>query len=172
MAEDRPPRYVKLGRILGAAGLRGWLKIQSYTDPPENLLQHKLWDLADRHGRRTSHEVAEARFDGRWIRVRLAGVEDRDGADALRGLDIEVARSALPPTAAREYYRDDLIGLRVRTREGAELGRVSHFIEAPSEPVMVVQGEEREHWVPAVPRYLRRVDLGQGEIEVDWPEQL
>jgi 16S rRNA processing protein RimM len=171
VAEDRPPRNVKLGRVLSAAGLRGWLKVQSYTDPPENLLQHKVWQLSDVQGQRAAYEVAEASFDGRWIRARLAGVADRDAADLLRGRDVEVARSALPPTAAREYYRDDLIGFRVRTREGAELGRVSHFVEAPTEAVMVVQGE-REHWVPAVPRYLRRVDLGQGEIEVDWPEEL
>ena len=98
-------------------------------------------------------------------------VEDRNAAELLRGRDIEVARAALPPTAEREYYRDDLVGMRVRTRTGAELGRVSHFIEAPAEPVMVIKGV-REHWVPAVPRYLRRVDLEQGEIEVDWPDQM
>lgn len=171
MAEERPPRHVRLGRVLAATGLRGWLKVQSYTDPPENLLQHKVWELADAKGGRAAFELAEAKLDGRWIRARLVGVDDRDAADLLRGRDVEVARSALPPTAPREYYRDDLIGLRVRTREGAELGRVSHFVESPAEPVMVVQGE-REHWVPAVPRYLRRVDLGQGEIEVDWPQEL
>ena len=66
---------------------------------------------------------------------------DRDAAELPRGRDIEVARLALPPTAAREYYRDDLIGLRVRTGEGAQLGRVSHFLDAPVEPVMIVQGE-------------------------------
>ena len=171
MAEDQPPRNVKLGRVLGAAGLRGWLKVQSYTDPPENLLQHQVWELSDREGRRAPYTVAEAAFDGRWIRARLAGIEDRDAAQVLRGRDIEVARSALPPTAPREYYRDDLIGLRVCTRAGAELGRVSHFVEAPATAVMVVRGV-REHWVPAVPRYLLRVDLGRGEIEVDWPEEL
>lgn len=169
MSEDRPPRHVKLGRVLGAAGLRGWLKVQSYTDPPDNLLRHKVWELADGQGGRVAYGLAEFKFDGRWIRARLDGVVDRDAADLLRGRDIEVARLALPPTAAREYYRDDLIGLRVRTREGAELGRVSHFVDAPIEPVMVVQGE-RERWVPAVPRYLRRIDLALGEIEVDWPE--
>lgn len=171
MAEDRPPRNVKLGRVLGAVGLRGGLKVHSYTDPPENLLEHKVWQLADAAGQRAPYAVAEATFDGRWIRARLAGVEDRDAADLLRGRDIEVARSALPPTAAREYYRDDLVGLRVLTLSGAELGRVRHFIEAPAEPVMVVQGV-REHWVPAVPQYLRRVDLERGEIVVDWPDEL
>jgi len=171
VADHRPPRNVKLGRILSAAGLRGGLKVHSYTDPPENLLGHKVWELADAAGQRVPYTVVEGTFDGRWIRARLAGVDDRDAAELLRGRDIEVARGALPPTAAREYYREDLVGLLVRTGSGAELGRVSHFIELPAEPVMVVLGE-REHWVPAVPRHLRRVDLERGEIEVDWPDEL
>jgi len=169
--EAPPPRSVKLGRVLGAHGVRGWLKIQSYTDPPENLLQHRIWTLCDLEGRRRPFALAEAEFDGRWLRARLEGVEDRDAAELLRGMDVEVARSALPPTAAREYYRDDLIGFRVRNRSGAELGVVSHYVEAPAAPVMVVRGA-REHWVPAVPSHLLRVDLERGEIEVDWPEDL
>ncbi len=171
MAEVRPPRFVKLGRVLGAAGVRGWLKIQSYTDPPDNLLQHKAWLLADAEGRRAPYQVAEAAFDGRWLRARFAGIEDRDAAELLRGRDIEVEREALPPTAPREYYRDDLIGFRVANRAGRELGRVSHFVEAPAAPVMVVTGI-RELWIPAVPTHLVRVDLAQGEIEVDWPDDL
>ena len=151
--------------------MRGWLKIQSYTDPAENLLQHKLWTLCDLEGRETTHTVADTEFDGRWLRVRLDGIDDRDAAELLRGKDIEVARSSLPPTAAREYYRDDLIGFTVRNRAGADLGTVSYFVEAPAAPVMVVVGV-RELWIPAVPTYLVRVDLAQGQIEVDWPEQL
>ena len=171
MAEGQPPRNIRLGRILGAAGLRGWLKVQSYTDPPENLLQHQHWELHDLGGSCTPVSVVESTHSGNSLRVRLAGVADRDAADALRGQDIEVARSALPPTAAREYYRDDLLGLRVCNREGVELGRVSHFVEAPAAAVMVVKGL-REQWVPAVPKYLVRVDLERGEIEVDWPVEL
>jgi 16S rRNA processing protein RimM len=171
VAEQGPPRYVTLGRILGAVGLRGALKVHSYTDPPENLARHKVWEIGEPEGTRVRYEVAQARHDGRWIRAQLKGVDDRDAAERLRGRDVEVLRSALPPTAAREYYREDLIGLRVRTGAGTELGRVRHFIEAPTESVMVVQGE-REYWVPAVPRYLRRVDLERGEIEVDWPEDV
>jgi 16S rRNA processing protein RimM len=171
VAADRPPRYLRLGRIESAAGVRGWLKVRSYTDPPENLLRHPVWVLCGRDGKRTAYTVAESANDGRWLRARFEGIEDRDAAQLLRGLDIEVARSALPPTAAGEYYRDDLIGLKVRDRGGRELGQVSHFIEAPASAVMVVRGA-REHWVPALPRYLLRVDLERGEIEVDWPEDL
>jgi 16S rRNA processing protein RimM len=171
VAEDRPPRYVKLGRVLGAAGVRGWLKVQSYTDPVENLLQHRSWMLVDAQGVRVSCTVAESVFDGRWLRARFEGVEDRDAAELLGGRDIEVERSALPPTAAREYYRDDLIGFRVVNRAGLELGRVSHFIEAPAAPVMVVAGA-RELWIPALPSHLLKVGLEQREVEVDWPEEI
>ena len=167
MAEGQPPRHVKLGRIVGAAGLRGWLKVQSYTDPPEGLLRHKRWELRDADGRSESVEVAEADSRGGTLRVRLAGIIDRTAAEAVRGRDIEVARSALPPTAEREYYREDLIGLVVRDRSGQELGRVSHFVEAPADALMVVKGS-RELWIPAAPRHLVRVDLERGEIEVDW----
>jgi 16S rRNA processing protein RimM len=171
VAEFRPPRYVKLGRVLGAAGVRGWLKLQSYTDPPENLLRHRSWMLVDAQGARTTCAVAESAFDGRWLRARFEGVEDRDAAELLRGRDIEIERSALPPTAPREYYRDDLLGFRVVNRAGRELGRVSHFIEAPAAPVMVVAGVQ-ELWIPALPSHLLRVKLEQGEVEVDWPDEL
>jgi len=171
VAEGQPPRNVKLGRILGAVGLRGALKVQSYTDPPENLLQHRHWELRDREGGCTSVELIEGGPRGRSLQVRFAGVADRDAAEALRGRDIEVARSALPPTGAREYYQEDLIGLRVRSRAGQELGLVSHFVDAPANAVMVVMGQ-RELWIPAVPSHLLRVDLERGEIEVDWPVEL
>ena len=172
MAEG-PPRSesVKMGRVIGAHGLRGWLKIQSHTEPPENLLRYRLWTLSDADGGRASYEVADAEFDGRWLRARLQGVEDRDAAELLRGRDIEVARAELPPTAAREYYRDDLLGFRVRNRAGTELGELSHYVDAPAAAVMVIRGT-REHWVPATPPHLVRVDLEHREIEVDWPEEL
>ena len=71
MSEDRPPRrHVKLGRLLGAAGLHGWLKVQSYTDPHDNLLRHKVWELSDGRGGRVAYELVEFKFDGRWIRAR------------------------------------------------------------------------------------------------------
>jgi 16S rRNA processing protein RimM len=162
---------VVLGRVVAAHGVRGWLKVQSYTDPPTNLLDYPHWQLRGADGGRATYELAEARVADRGLLVRLAGVDDRDAAELLRGHEVEVERAALPPTAEHEYYCEDLLGLAVRTREGVELGRVSHFVEAPAAAVMVVKGA-REHWVPAVPRHLLKVDLARGEIEVDWPAEL
>ena len=148
--------------MLGAHGIRGWLKIQSYTEPPENLARHRVWTLCGPDGRRGDFEVAQTQFDGRWLKARIEGIDERNAAEALRGLDIEVAR---------DYYREDLVGFRVLNRAGMELGLVGHFIDAPATPIMVVVGAS-ELWVPAVPSHLVRVDLERRVVEVEWPEEL
>ncbi len=162
---------VVLGRVLGAHGIRGWLKIQSFADPPEGILRYKRWMLREPGRPPRPVTVREHEFDGRWLRVSFEGVADRDAAELLRGAEIEVERAQLPPTAVNEYYRDDLVGCAVRNLEGVDLGSVSHFVDAPAGAVMVVRGG-REHWVLASPAHLRRVDLARREIEVDWPADL
>jgi 16S rRNA processing protein RimM len=112
--------------------------------------------------------VLQSQSDGRTLRVVLEGVSDRDGAEALREFEIVIERDALPAVAAREYYRDDLIGFAVRNTEGVALGTLQHFVDSPGLPIMVVRGE-REYAVPAGPPQLKRVDLERREIEVDWP---
>jgi 16S rRNA processing protein RimM len=87
------------------------------------------------------------------------------------GAVISVARSLLPQLGEREFYEADLIGLRVRNREGVELGVLQHFVATPGGSLMVIQGEGRETWVPAVPQHLTKVDVKAGLIEVDWPAE-
>ena len=153
--------------------MRGWLKIASYTEPVDNLLQYPRWVLRGLEGAGAEYLLRESQFDGRWLRARLEGVSDRDAAERLRGLNIEVARADLPAPAPREHYREDLLGLRVLAPDGRELGRVSHFLDAPAAPVMVVVGAEGvEHWVPAAPPHLVRVDRERGELVVDWTEAI
>ena len=121
-------------------------------------------------GQRVTHVVAEGQPHGDRLVARLEGIEDRDRAAALTGAVIEVDRAQLPPTGEREYYQADLIGLPVRNLEGAQLGKVGYFLETPTGPMMVVQGE-REYWIPAVPKHLRKVELTAGLIWVDWPAE-
>jgi 16S rRNA processing protein RimM len=164
-------RLVVLGRVLGAHGVRGWLKIQSFTEPPEGILQYRHWQLHEAGKVPQRVDVAAAEFDGRWLRVRFAGVADRDAAELLRGAEIEIERAELPPPGEREHYRDDLLGFAVRNLEGVAMGSVSHFVDAPAGAVMVVKGE-REHWVLATPTHLKKVRMPEREIEVDWPADL
>jgi len=163
---------LELGRIGAPYGIKGWVHVQSFTNPPERLLKYRSWSLSAR-GEASAHTVVEGRLQGNGVVARLEGIEDRDKAALLQGSIISVARSALPKLRKREFYQADLIGLSVANLEGAALGEVSHFVETPGGDVMVVRGEAgREHWVPATKEHLSKVDLAAGTVVVDWPAAL
>ena len=165
--------WIELGRVGAPFGVKGWVHVDSHTDPPEGLLNYSSWVLRLANGERVARGVAESRWQHGKLVARFEQVETRDAAAALRGATIEIERSQLPPTREREYYQADLIGLPVRNLAGVELGRVRHFVATLGGPLMVVHGTDgRELWVPAVPEYLRKVDLAEGRIEVDWPAEL
>jgi 16S rRNA processing protein RimM len=164
-------RLVVLGRIVAAHGVRGWLKVQSYTEPPEGLLEYSHWLLREPGRAPRPVRVVASEFDGHWMRVSLEGIADRDAAELLRGAEIEVERAQLPPPGEREHYREDLLGFAVRNLEGVAMGEVTHFVDAPAGAVMVVKGE-REHWVLATPVHLKKVHMDERLIEVDWPADL
>jgi len=170
----QPPKaegYLTLGQVVGAHGVRGWVKVNSFTDPPEALLETPEWSLVRADGRRTEVEVLEASSHREQLRIALSSVEDRNAAEALAGSWVQVQRSQLPQLAEREHYRDDLLDFEVRNVEGAELGRLSHFVDLPAGAVMVVRGRS-EHWIPAGPPHLRRVEREARRLTVDWPETL
>ncbi len=174
MSGPQPPKadgYLTLGQIAGAHGVRGWVKVNSFTDPPEALLETPEWTLVRADGRRIEVEVLEAAGHREQFRVALSGVEDRNAAEAVAGCWVQVQRDQLPDLAEREHYRDDLLDFEVRNVAGAELGRVSHFVDLPVGAVMVVRGKS-EHWIPAVPQYLLRVEREARRLTVDWPEAL
>jgi 16S rRNA processing protein RimM len=148
-------------------GVKGWIHVDSYTDPPDGILEYRQWTLRLGSGERITRELVEGRPHSDRLVARLEGIEDRDRAAALNGAVIEVERAELPPTGEREYYQADLLGLVVRNLDGPELGRVGYFLDTPTGPMMVVKGE-REYWIPAVPKHLRKVDLAAGLILVDW----
>jgi 16S rRNA processing protein RimM len=150
--------------------VRGGLKVWSYADPPQSLLQHRHWRLRRPDGGEQTYELGQTHWDGHAMRVELKGIADRDAAAQLRDCEILIEREARPPAGPGEYYREDLEGFAVRTTEGALLGTMQHFLEAPAGALMVVKAEDgRERWLPATAPHLKRVDLERREIEVDWP---
>jgi 16S rRNA processing protein RimM len=166
-------RWVELGRIGAPFGVKGWMHVDSYTDPPGGLLEYPNWVLRVGSGERITRKLAEGHPHGDRLVARLEGVEDRDAASVLTGAVIEVQRAEMPPPGKRQYYRADLVGLAVRNLEGVELGQVAQFVDAPTGPVMVVKDAAgREHWVLATPEHLRKVEVDAGLILVDWPVEL
>jgi 16S rRNA processing protein RimM len=165
--------WIELGRLGAPYGIQGWIHVDSHTDPPARLLEYRDWVLRFGGGERQTRRLLAGREHGAGLVAQLEGVAGRDEAAALTGAVIEVDRAQLPPPGEREYYRADLVGFRVRNLEGADLGEVSHFVDAPAGAVMVTKtAAGREHWVLAVPRHLRNVDLGARAIVVDWPAEL
>ena len=160
------PALIQLGVVGAPFGVRGWIKLRSHTDPPERLLDHRSLRIGRGSVWRDYRVEARGRSGGA-LTVKLAGVEDRDQAQALRGAEVCVPRSELPPRDDKDFYRADLIGCEVVNLEGLELGVVEHFIETPAQVLMVVRGAQ-EFWIPAVPQHLRRVDLRERRVVVDW----
>jgi 16S rRNA processing protein RimM len=158
---------IVLGRVTGPFGVRGWVKVLSFTEPREQILEYPRWtaDLTD--GTCRELRPAEGKLHGKGLVVQLEGIEDRSAAIALGRPELWVDRGELPVLKAGEYYQADLIGLEVVNLAGVRLGRVDHFIDLPANPVMVVAGE-RERWLPVGPGRLLRVDPARGRITVDW----
>lgn len=165
--QDQPDHLVISGRITGLYGVKGWVKIFSDTEPRENIIQYSPWYVRTT-GSWKEMKVAEGRRHGKGVVARLEGFTDRDAASTLIGAEIALRRDQLPVLEHGEYYWTDLIGLRVITRDGTELGVIDRLFETGANDVVVVKGD-REHLIPYLPgRVISRIDLKAGEMEVDW----
>jgi len=164
----RPDRLLLLGKIVGLSGVRGALKLESYTQPRLRLFSYQPWQL--RHaGQEREISGARGNEQGKGIVATLPDVNDRDTAAGLIGAEIWVARSALPKPKRGEYYWADLEGLDVVTPIGVVLGRVSHLFSTGANDVLVVRDGERERLIPFVlERFVRDVDFDAGRIVADW----
>jgi 16S rRNA processing protein RimM len=159
---------IELGAVGAPFGVRGWVKLRSFTDPPDRLLQHRSLRVG-MGGSWTTHHVEASGRSGGQLTAKLSGINDRDQAASLRGARVCVPRSELPQRDDKDFYRADLIGCEVVNLAGVRLGKIEHFVETPAQVLMVVRGEQ-EYWVPAVPRHLRRVDLQARQVVVDWDD--
>jgi 16S rRNA processing protein RimM len=157
-----------MGRIAAPFGIKGWVKVQPFSEDPGTLLDFESWRVG-RGEQHTHYSVEDAQEHGKALVAKLAGIDDRDAAYALRGQEISVAKSALPPPQDNEYSWSDLIGLKVVNREGVELGKVDSLMESGTNDLLVVKGT-REHLIPFIAAFVGQVDLAGGTIEVDWGE--
>lgn len=165
---DAPARLVRIGRIVGVYGVRGELKIESWTEPREGIFRYRPWLLRCDATER-SIEGVRGRVQGKGLVAALPQVDDRDAALALVGAEILVSRAALPAAQPGEYYWTDLEGLEVVNVEGVVLGRVSHLIETGANDVLVVRDDVRERLIPFLPgATVTEVSLADGRLTVDW----
>jgi len=157
---------VVMGRVTAPFAVKGWIRVQPFTQAPDGLLAFGQWWLGS-GADWTRYQVEEAAVHGRSVIAKLSGCDDREMAMALRGLEIALPRDELPPSAEGEYYWADLQGLRVSNLQAEVLGRVVELLETGANQVLVVQGD-RERLIPFVDGVVAEVDLARGEIVVDW----
>ena len=161
------PRLIEVGKVIGAFGVKGWVKVHSYTASPGSILKYLPWTLEIK-GKKTSVELDEGLLQSAVVVAKLKGYDDRTQAEALKNSRILVPRSVLPALVDGSFYWDDLVGLSVSTCGGYSLGRVSRLMETGANDVMVVIGD-RERLIPfVVDAYVKQVDLDAGRITVDW----
>jgi 16S rRNA processing protein RimM len=155
-----------MGRVLGPFGVQGWLRFKPFTQDPRGLDEYARWIVRTPAGW-VGIALEELELHSKGPVAKLAGCDDREAAQSLRGCEIAVTRASLGEAAQGEHFRVDLLGLEVRDEVGTVLGSVEGFFDTGETSVMVVKGE-RERMIPFVDRYVLSVDRGAGCITVDW----
>lgn len=185
-ASALPADAVELGRVGEAWGIKGWVRIQPHSADTEALFASKDWYLQPPEPRfargfsafqgAVSVRAAEIKTHADGIVARLDGMDDRNAAEALKGVRISLPRSAFPATPEGEYYWVDLIGLQVVNREGVDLGVVRDLMPTGPTSVLVLEyplvqnGAETvgERLIPFVSAYIDEVDRASRRITADW----
>jgi 16S rRNA processing protein RimM len=165
---------IVLGRIVAPYGIHGWLKIKPFGDDPDAWRTMQQWWLADQADSNAWQAYSVETFrhhGGSWI-VKLAGVDDRGGAEKLDGWYVGAPRDALPETERGEYYWADLVGLAVMNEQGELLGKVDSLLETGAHQVLLVKdgedGAPRERLLPFVSQVVKDVNVAGGRIRVEW----
>lgn len=162
-----------LGKITTAFGIKGWVKVYSYTDPETNILDFPIWQL-NVNGQWQAFKVKNSQLQTKGLAVFLEGINDRDAALALAQSEIAVYTDELPELDEDEHYWFQLIGLNVKNTQGEWLGQVAELLDSGGgNQVMVVKGcegsiDNQQRLIPYVGAIVLEVNEDSGEVIVDW----
>jgi 16S rRNA processing protein RimM len=174
---QRPADAVEVGRVLGAWGVQGAIKVKPFSADPQALFSSRRWFLEPPALQRPGAvvpallRIVTAREQGDGVVATAQELPDRTAAEAVKGARVFVSRASFPTPDAGEYYWVDLIGLSVFDRSGQALGTVEGLIETGPSCVLSVRGADVASaplLIPFVAAYVDRVDLAGRRIDVDW----
>lgn len=158
---------ISVGKISGVFGLKGWIKVFSYTEPRDNILSYKHWSLK-KGSQDKPVKVIGGQLQGKGVVAQIDGVTDRDQALLLMGWDVYISHDQLPALPTGEYYWTDLVGLDVENLEGVQLGQVDSLFETGANDILLVKGE-RERALPFIKgQTVISIDVTGRKIVVDW----
>ncbi|EGG93654.1 16S rRNA processing protein RimM [gamma proteobacterium IMCC1989] len=167
---------LNVGRITSVFGIKGWVKVHSQTEPPENIFNYQPWYLKTAHGVKPI-ELADWRAHGKGFVAQIVGIDDRNAAELLCPVDIAIEKDKLSALDDGEFYWHQLEGLRVISRfsnQSYDFGIVKKILPTGANDVLVVVGDEQsidqsERLIPYVPdQFVSDIDLANGVMTVDW----
>lgn len=158
---------VVMGKIVAAQGILGWVKVQTFTEYLDSLLDYDTWYVGNEQAWRPL-QVLEADVHGKVLVAKLEGIADRTAAEKYKGQLIAVPRAELPEQEEGEYYWSDLVGLSVENLAGEKFGTVASLLETGANDVLVVKGEHGETLIPFIASVIQQVSLKDKTIQVDW----
>lgn len=155
MADHYPfeaEKYVLIGKVTKAHGIKGELKVRAFSDQPQSIIQHKQLLLVSSHGQLSPvFDIVRARIGNKEVIIHLQGVNDRSQAEELCGMGVLVTKEALPALDAEEFYLHELEGLQVKTEEGVLIGKVDGFFNNGAQDLLVVKSGKDEVLIPLIP---------------------
>jgi len=157
-----------LGVVIGAQGLKGELKVKTFTEMPENLSAYG--PLHTRDGR--TFTVADLREANGLAIVNFEGVGNRDAAEALKGAELYVSRATLPGTGEQEFYHADLLGLRAEDELGRSIGKVIAVHNFGAGDVIEIARDNGTVLMPFTREIVPTIDLEQGRMVIAAPEEV
>jgi len=162
---------ILVGKISNPHGIKGWVKVISFTDPIENILSYKKLTISDNQTEKT-YCLEDSRIQGNKIVIKLEGVNNRDDADLLKNLQIQVNRSDLPELDQNSYYWEDLVDFNVIDIKGMHVGKVDSLFRTGSNDVLVIINETKQRLlIPFImEEVIKYVDLDKELISIDWAE--
>ncbi len=162
--------FTPVGKISGAFGVKGWVKIFSFTDPRNNILSYSPIYIS-RKGEWVEVKVSGGRTQGKGVVMGLENVTDRDQVLPLIGAELAIKKTQLKPTEKDEFYWSDLVGLSVINLQDEVLGQVDHILETGAHDVLAIKenGKNEERLIPFVmDDIVELVDLDNKIIRVNW----
>ncbi|WAJ71237.1 ribosome maturation factor RimM [Catenovulum adriaticum] len=170
----QPENNIVVGRLGAVYGIKGWLKVSSFTDEPESIFSYSPWSVG-RDKLWQEVNIVEWRRHNKGLIVKLENVDVREKAQLLTGMDICVSPEQFPDLSEDEYYWRDLVGLSVVNLNGYNMGVVKSLLETGSNDVLVVKGNTNdafsisERLIPLIEdQVIKSIDTDTKLITVDW----